>query len=121
MCTEICRKKLSLCCRVHFSKKIDRVKVARQRQWSTAPNDQRIPARILRHLYISDNLLLKVTKSLQKQSPFFYHDLDNYSYWHCCDICGIFDDDHPHEHRDNDNYHDNHDYDWVAHDDDQTR
>ena len=29
--------------------------------------------------------------------------------------------DHPFEHQDNDNYHDNHDYDHIAHDDDQTR
>ena len=59
----IYRIKLSLCCRVDFSTKFDWVKVARQRQWRTAPNDQRIPARILRHLYISDNLLLNATIS----------------------------------------------------------
>ena len=119
MCAQIYRIKLSLCCRVDFSTKFERVKVARQRQWSTAPNDQRIPARILRHLYISDNLLLHAT--IYKSSLLFYHDHNNCSFWHGCNICDIFNNDHPHEHQDSDDYHDNHDYDRAAHDDDQTR
>ena len=84
LCEQQYAEKLLLCCRVDFGTKFDRVKVARQRQWSTAPNDQRIPARILRHLYISDNLLLHAT--IYKSSLLFYHDHYNCSFR---DICGI--------------------------------